>query len=394
MHPKRTQIFRAITAMGLLSDMDCRRAKVGDELHDGGNLVLRIGAKRRTWTLVWRNDGRVRKARLGQYPVTGLAAARVLAADGMSRVRQGLVPISLPATDTSGLPQPKPPIGPTVESILRTYVARHVRLTARAPKQIEDVIDRQLKPLHPRAIDGLSRRDITCFLDAVADERGSSSAYQAGTILRAALRFGVRRGDLDHDPMHLVGLPPGGKARERVLTDAEVGSVWRSQVPTWSRLARVLLLTGLRLREAANSPTAEIGIDFWQIPAARMKGARPHVIPMTSALRAELGEAAAAKWLFRSPRRFDQPASGFYRGIEVIHRETKTAGWIWHDLRRTAASGLQRLGAPSEVIEAILAHRRPGVSAVYQRHEYLPERREWLEKWAARVASLSPSGSD
>jgi integrase len=203
--------------------------------------------------------------------------------------------------------------------------------------------------------------------------------------LRAALRFAVRRGDIDHDPMHLVGLPPSGKSRDRVLTDGELTQVWASDVPVWSRLARVLLLTALRLREAANAPATEVTQDFWQIPSSRMKGNRPHVIPIIPTLRAELGDTTDAKWLFRSPRRFDQPASGFYRGIEAIQRRTNTGEWTWHDLRRTAASGLQRIGAPSEVIEAILAHRRPGVSAVYQRHEYLTERRDWLQKWSERL---------
>jgi integrase len=164
--------------------------------------------------------------------------------------------------------------------------------------------------------------------------------------------------------------------------------VWRSQTPVWSRLARVLLMTGLRLREAANAPSAEVGPDLWQIPAARMKGDRPHVVPMIPQLQAQLGPTVDAKWLFRSPKRFDQPAKGFYRGIEAIYRETSTGGWVWHDLRRTCASGLQRLGAPSEVIEATLAHRRHGVAAVYQRHEYLAERREWLQRWADQIAAL------
>jgi integrase len=188
--------------------------------------------------------------------------------------------------------------------------------------------------------------------------------------------------------MHLIGLPPSGKVRERLLSDAEVAALWRSRTPVWSRLARVLLLTALRLREAANAPAAEVGPDLWQIPAARMKGNRPHVIPMVPAVLAELGDISSARWLFRSPQRFDQPAKGFYRGIEAIQRETNTTGWIWHDLRRTAASGLQRLGAPSEVIEAVLAHRPPGVAAVYQRHEYLPERRLWLQRWSEWVAAL------
>ena len=302
--------------MGFLSDLDCRRAKAGD-LHDGGNLVLRVGKRRRTWTLVWREAGRVRKARLGEYPAIGLAAARTAALDGMARVRNGLAPVA-PPVGIAALTPRKPTSGPTVESVLRTYLERRVRPTARSPDQIEEVINRQLKPLHGRAIADLGRQNITSFLDTVVDERGNASAYRAGTILRAALRFAVRRGDIDHDPMHLVGSLQAGSPGIGVLTDGELAQVWASDVPVWSWLARVLLLTALRLREAANAPATEVTQDFWQIPSSRMKGNRPHVIPIIPTLRAELGDTTDAKWLFRSPRRFDQPASGFYRGIEAI----------------------------------------------------------------------------
>src|SRR5437763_1456486 len=105
-----------------LSDLDCKRAKPGAELHDGNNLILRVGARRRTWTLVWRDSGRVRKARLGDYPAIGLSAARVAAHDGMARVRQGLAPVGRPPGPALPLPPPKPAAGPSVETILRSYI--------------------------------------------------------------------------------------------------------------------------------------------------------------------------------------------------------------------------------------------------------------------------------
>jgi integrase len=114
-----------------------------------------------------------------------------------------------------------------------------------------------------------------------------------------------------------------------------------------------------------------------------MKGGRQHAVPIFPLLARELGDLAGARWVFRSPRRFDQPASGFSRGLELVQRDSGTAGWTWHDLRRTVASGLQRMGCPHDVIEAILAHRKPGIAGTYQRHDFLPERRDWLGRWAA-----------
>ena len=71
--------------------------------------------------------------------------------------------------------------------------------------------------------------------------------------------------------------------------------------------------------------------------------------------------------------------------------EIKLEPWRLHDLRRTAASGMARLGVPVHVIEAVLNHRSgqiSGVAAVYNRHSYLPEKRRALEAWASFTLSL------
>src|SRR5688500_2843225 len=124
--------------MGLLNDLACRRAKPGAELHDGDNLVLRAGTRRKTWTLVWRQDGRVRKAALGSYPGMGLAAARTAAQEGIVRVRAGFAPVARPEPTTPALP---PPQGVTVKAVLTTYITRRVRVACRDPDQIERVAD-------------------------------------------------------------------------------------------------------------------------------------------------------------------------------------------------------------------------------------------------------------
>jgi hypothetical protein len=72
-------------------------------------------------------------------------------------------------------------------------------------------------------------------------------------------------------------------------------------------------------------------------------------------------------------------------------REGKLEAWRIHDLRRTMATGLQRLGVRLEVTEAVLNHvsgSRAGIVAVYQRHDYAIEKRDALESWAQHLSSL------
>jgi integrase len=65
--------------------------------------------------------------------------------------------------------------------------------------------------------------------------------------------------------------------------------------------------------------------------------------------------------------------------------------WTFHDLRRSCATGMGRIGIPPHIIETVLNHSsgfRSGVAGVYQRHPYLEERRHALESWARHLRSL------
>jgi hypothetical protein len=66
--------------------------------------------------------------------------------------------------------------------------------------------------------------------------------------------------------------------------------------------------------------------------------------------------------------------------------------WTLHDLRRTVATGLQRLGVRLEVTEAVLNHisgSRGGIAGVYQRHDWAAEKRAALDAWAAHVLAAA-----
>jgi hypothetical protein len=68
-----------------------------------------------------------------------------------------------------------------------------------------------------------------------------------------------------------------------------------------------------------------------------------------------------------------------------------TEPWRTHDLRRTTATGLQKIGTGLQVTESVLGHTagsRAGVVGVYQRHSYADEKRSALEAWGARVMAL------
>ena len=98
----------------------------------------------------------------------------------------------------------------------------------------------------------------------------------------------------------------------------------------------------------------------------------------------------------RGPLRGAKPFQDFSRAKRLLDQFSGVAGWCLHDLRRTCVSGMARLGIPPHIADKILNHNAgtiSGVAAVYQRHEFLSERQEALERWGAHVAHIVAEAS-
>jgi integrase len=87
----------------------------------------------------------------------------------------------------------------------------------------------------------------------------------------------------------------------------------------------------------------------------------------------------------------DKPVSDWSRIKRELDAKSGVAGWVIHDLRRTVATGCERLGVRLQVVEAVLGHSggsKSGIVQVYQRHNYKHEVRDALERWGQHVVTL------
>jgi len=98
----------------------------------------------------------------------------------------------------------------------------------------------------------------------------------------------------------------------------------------------------------------------------------------------------SSPWLFPTPD--DTAARGYRSSVQRatirLRLACGIADWTPHDLRRTAASHMAAMGVPRLVIGRILNHVEPGVTKVYDRHSYDPEKRQALEAWARKLESI------
>ena len=283
----------------------------------------------------------------------------------------------------------------TLEALLEQWDALHLadrrkRYRAESVRAIKIAFASNLKA--PAA--DLSRSTVVRVLDGLARQGKPAMASRTAAYGRAAYHWAVKWGSLAVNPF--ANLPTAPLARrERVLADEELRAVWQAteEPGPFNAIVRMLLLTGQRREEAAGMTWDELDADLstWSIPGSRAKNGVTHIVPLPSRVQA---------FLRTQPRREGESLvfpgergmfAGWSKSKNRLDQRCGVSDWTLHDLRRTAATGLQKLGVRLEVTENILNHiagSRAGIVGVYQRHNWADEKRAALAAWGAHVAAI------
>jgi|TARA_Y100000296_G_scaffold72757_1_gene89439 integrase len=283
---------------------------------------------------------------------------------------------------------------------------RAAKADRRSIAEIERVFNRHILPTFgDRMPETITRAEITRFIDSIALE---TPVMARGVLGQFSSFYGwalPRLDRLQFNPCRDAGRPPPPKARDRVLEVREVGLLWNilgEEGPPFGPAIKLLLLTGQRRNEVFSADRSEFDFEtrLWTIPASRSKNGVAHLVPLSE----PVVELLKGIWtlsdndkLLASRGDTQTGPSGFSKTMARLRRAMttqvgrETAHWTLHDLRRTVATGLQRLGVRLEVTEAVLNHisgSRAGIVGVYQRHNYFEEKRAALEAWSEEVVKL------
>jgi integrase len=256
------------------------------------------------------------------------------------------------------------------------------------------------------ALDSLSRRPKEKGKSSI--RHGTAIAGRTAAYGRACFAWAMKRGAVPSNPFAELPLSTVVNKRDRVLSDEEASAVWRAagEAPLpYGAIVRLLMLTGQRRDEVAGMTLAELSEDLatWTIPATRTKNGIPHLVPLSQPARKLLhavlsdrpadvqGAHQRAKPALVFPGERGTPFSGWSKAKSALDTASGVSGWWLHDLRRTLATGLQRLGVRLEVTEAVLNHlsgSRAGVVGIYQRHDWAEEKRAALDAWSAHLLAV------
>lgn len=359
--------------------------KAGQEEHpDSGpgyvrGLRLRVGTSgKKTWTVRARAGATVVNKKLGTYPPMSLAAARAAAERLLAALgRDG----STEAIDR------------TFGAAAGFWIERVAKAKNDSWRHQERQLERHVLPAwRDRRMVDIRRADVRELIEGI---EGEILPNRVLTLIKTIFRYALSRDWIDASPAEGVTKPKEETERDRVLSMDETVRVWRAAQLLgypFDQYIRALQLAAQRRTEVASMRWADVDLDAatWIIPAADTKGERTHLVPLSPALVAILRSVPQL-----GPFVFTSDGEGHINGFAKCKSRLDTflaaagepiAPWTLHDLRRTAATHMVRLGISEEVVGRVLNHAPKGVTAkVYALHSYAPEKRSALDRWAAEL---------
>jgi integrase len=364
----------------------------GQEEHPDAKVTglrLRVGAGgKKAWIVRRRVGAKVINKKLGNYPAMSLAAARKAAETLCAALeREG----STEAIDrTFG----------AVAAIWMEKVAKPKNSSWRLQ---ERQLERNVLPAwRDRKIYEIRRSDVRDLIDGI---EGQVLPNRVLALVKVIFRFAMSRDWIETSPADGVTKTASETERDRVLSMDEIERLWRAAELMgypFRQFVQVLLLTGQRRTEVASMEWADIDLQAgtWALSAEDTKASRAHLVPLSKPVQAILSAVPQlGPYVFTSDG--ETHLKDYGKGKRRLDAFIAAAGaplepWTLHDLRRSAATHMVRLGVSVEVVGRVLNHAATGVTRkVYALHDFAPEKRSALDRWTAeveRATGAKPAG--
>jgi integrase len=347
---------------------------------------------RKVFIVLYRTGGagsRLRKYTVGPYGRVTLHQARVAAQKVFAAKLEGRDPAAERREAKRRV------VADRVDDLLETYIAQRLSQN-RSGAKIARLLRREIGLAWVgRSIHEINKRDIVELVSTIEQRGASAAANKTLRSIKTFLRWCVGRAVLDQSPAESVPLPSKEIARDRVLDDNELARIIlaaRQIGEPYGGIVELLALTGQRREEVARLLLEELDLvqRVWTLPKSRTKNAKAHIVHLSEQSMAVL-KRADQRGLYVFSQLGAKPFQEFSRAKRRLDQLSGVTGWRLHDLRRTCVSGMARLGVAPHVADKVLNHQAgtiSGVAAVYQRHDFLTERRAALDLWGAHVGRV------
>lgn len=357
-----------------------------DNLKGFGLRVMPGGTK--TYLVTYNTvGGKQRRMSLGRHGPLTAAIARRMALRVLGEVIAGGDPMAERRAARNVL---------TFEGLVALYLKHH----ASGMKTCADEERRIRKELIP-AFGSTPAAEISRYsiLARAYEIRDRGAPVQANRVISTMSRiysFAMQAGLVGASPAAGLGKVAVETPRDRYLSEAEIRVFWAdAEIHSLARIAdtlKLILVTAQRPGEVAGMKWAEIEGDWWTVPAERAKNGRLHRVPLSPLALSILAERPSqdfSEYVFPANGGYKPLATGaISRAVTHIRSHSGAERWTPHDLRRTAATHIARLGFGSNV-GAILNHAPQGTTRrIYDQYNYDAEKRLALNTWGDEINRL------
>lgn len=403
------------TAKGLEALNVVQRTDFTDPKTAGLSLRMTPGGSK-SWSFLYvrKSDGKKRRVTIGDFGadhkgLIGLAEARQRAVELRAAVNRGLDPAEAKAAEKKA---------ETVSELLDLFIKHHPRPDASWTKECARIFKMNVKPLIGGIkLPALTRQHIRIVVKAMKERGVTTAVNRTLAALRRALSWAVSEDMIISNPAQNLVTEVEEMPKDRALLVAEVRAFWagldnpETSMSPKSRLAlKLILVTGQRPGEICGASRSELDLAamIWTIPSRRAKNKRLHAVPLSD-LAVDLFKQASeisaddkSDFVFSS-----RPRDGVGLGrttpmqahalSHAMRGALDELGLIDnpaspHDLRRTAASHMARLGFTDSIVSKVLNHsleqKRSITARVYIQHDFLTEKKLALDVWAAELLRI------
>ncbi|MFU8859963.1 MAG: tyrosine-type recombinase/integrase [Cyclonatronaceae bacterium] len=380
--------------------------EISDSIKRGLSIrVSKTGIK--TFTYRYRFNGRIRRYNIGRYPEIRLADARGKAGEIYNTVKlDGRDPL-----DSTGVLK--------FSEILDLFMQLHAaKLKAATQVEYGRMIRNEIRPAFgDKDIELITRQDIARLLGRISGRGSKIMSNRYRSLLRKIFNFAISKGLTSNEFNPVTRTEKETEAHrqgKRVYDEDELCRLWAAfnQQPEPQRsLLKVLLLTAQRSKETRHMMWSNlrvhiiekkkpkkitIKIPVWTIPGPLAKNSQEHTVPLAPAARQIIEDlrpfTGSGEYVFESPRLTGRPIEWVKRSVHEIKQSTGISDFKLHDLRRTAATNMAELHVDRTVLGKLLNHKGLSgdnqVTAIYDRHDYMEERAQALDRWAHRLDQI------
>jgi integrase len=353
---------------------------------------IRVSAAgRRVWFLLYRVNGKLKRHTIGTNPPMGLEAARTAA-------RRQLLGVQVDEADPQAAKKARrsaDTFDALAQRFIEDYAKPHKATWNEDARQIRTMC---LPRWKGKAAVDITRADVRELLRDVAKKRGGVTANRLRALISKLFRWSVSQDYLPANPASDLPKLAKETGRERVLGEDEIREFWQRandvENPAIALWLKLRLLTGQRGETLLKMKWVDVDIDkvcVWEVPAADMKARNAHVVPLSSSVCELLKTAKDTHQKLPTYVLDGGRARRLRLGVtDLVGLEDFQP----RDLRRTCATGMARCGTQRFVVSRVLGHVDRSVTGIYDRFEYLNEKRVALDAWARRVSQILEGKAD